>query len=182
MNLPPIHNKRSPKQWDIISKHIDFKNKTVIDLGCGYADLLFRCWQAGAKCFGIDKDNSLFPDSRDTFCFEEGNIEHLGYRRLFSNVTLLFSVLPYLEKPTLMLKWMGIHSSISLIEVQLFRDGPGSNDWLKGQIENEPNVTYLVDDEDTFLLLRKIGWQSVEKIGQTLVEGRNKERSIWLCQ
>lgn len=199
-SLPPIHNSRSPQQWEIIKKYVDFKDKTVLDIGFGYGDILLRCRHAKVKhIYGVDKEPSLVSRLGDIF-FNLPTLSTLEYKQPGStlaeadfvkyipwdidyDIIICFSVLPYLKQPFTVLEWIKEHSQIALIEIQLFGDGPGSNDWLRGQIKENPEVTYLVDDEDVYLLLRAIGWKHVENIGVTVAEkDKNYDRAIWLCR
>ncbi|KKM74225.1 hypothetical protein LCGC14_1402440 [marine sediment metagenome] len=167
------HNTRSPEQWDIISNHIDFQGKTLIDLGCGKGDLLFHAFDAGAKVVGVDHNID--------------NIKHIrtarpGIKTLFGELDLMeiwfwervdiaicFSVLPYLKRPGDTLKWINTHSDIALIECQYADDGPGFD--------------FLIDNDDMKQWLLQIGeFKEVEVIGHTLVEGRNTKRFIWRCE
>lgn len=185
-NLPPIHNTRSPEQWDIISKYIDFKDKTVLDLGCGYGDILFRCWAAGAKAAtGIDndrdilirladfaKENKIPKDDLFLIRFDLNRIDNLRFMfdkdaDFFSDIIICFSVLPYLKQPFTVLEWMQSHSKISLIECQLSGDGPGF-----GMIQTDDHM------RDWLTLA---GWQSVEAIGHTMVKEGRYKRTIWMC-
>lgn len=201
MELPPLHNSRVPAQWEIISKHVDFAGKTVLDLGCGYADILFRCKEAGAReCIGVDSrvwnkalaraQSWLFEDigfadfdiDRDIDQIPQGPIKQADLRSW--NVIICFSVLPYLDKAAAVLDWVKAHSEITLIECQYDGDGPGSVPWLSRRLgpdlyeyQKPPKDDYRMRD-----ILAGVGWQSVEPIGKTLVEGRNKWRTIWLCR
>jgi len=192
MKLPPLHNTRAPQQWEIISKHVDFEGKTVLDLGCGYGDILLICFQSGAKCVGIENNFLVFQEAITKIPVVNSDILllHWDISDWINNnsarnhdVIICFSVLPYLDNPYAVLEWIKAHSEIALIEIQLFGDGPGSNNWLKGQINDNPEVTYLVDKEDTYTLLRTIGWKHIYDIGGTTVKkDRDYERTIWLCQ
>ena len=42
-------NKRFPEQIAIVNDHVDFADKTVLDLGCGYGDMLLSVYDAKAK-------------------------------------------------------------------------------------------------------------------------------------
>ena len=177
ITLPPTHNQRAPEQWRIISEHVDFDGKTVLDLGCGYGDLLWRAHRDGAFITGIEQNEEAYVFlCRQGFDF--GVPRGAWYPDIgfivsanpdWSNdIAICFSVLPYLDNPTATLHWIRQHSQQALIECQLSGDGPGP-DWLKCP-------------QDMRRWLDSIGWQSVERIGETTVEERGTKRGIWLCQ
>ena len=181
ITLPPTHNQRAPEQWRIISGHVDFEGKTVLDLGCGYGDIMHRCHNTGARyVLGLDKDmnlSGLLSDKRQiinyldyAFCDMDSGLSQWVYDRSNPgwNIIICFSVLPYLTDPTATLHWIRQHSEQALIECQLSGDGPGP-DWLKCP-------------QDMRRWLDSIGWQSVERIGETTVKDRGTKRGIWLCQ
>jgi len=176
ITLPPVHNTRSPEQWRIISEHVEFDGKMVLDLGCGYGDLLWRAWEAGAKLLqAVDSDTKrdflIVPAAHiHEYSFSIDNIDIPYYTSKigYSDVIICFSVLPYLSDPTSTLHWIHQHSTQALIECQLAGDGPGF-DWLKGP-------------QDMRRWLDSIGWERVERIGETTVESRGCKRGIWLCQ
>jgi len=165
-----IHNLRSPEQWHIISEHYDFKDKSVIDLGCGWCDLLVSAKNAGASdCIGIDKERHFY-DVRGVSVIAtdlEKWVDSIGCANATYDVALCFSVLPYLNDPGGVLEWMEQHAQVSFIECQYKDDGPG--------------FTYLKSDDDMrdWLELR---WPSVKPIGHTIVKDRNKKRTIWMCE
>lgn len=179
ITLPPVRNARAPEQWRIISEHVDFDGKTVLDLGCGYGDLLWRAWRAGAKyCLGIDESKEIFtyhlekriehntgPYFRRILIAEYSRLDRGSYNN--ADVTICFSVLPYVDNPVTLLHWIRRHSTQALIECPLSGDGPGF-DWLKSS-------------RDMRRWLGGIGWQSVERIGETTVEEHGAKRGIWLC-
>jgi trans-aconitate methyltransferase len=166
-----VHNVRSPEQWEIISRHIDFKDKTVLDLGCGRGDILRFAFEAGATVVGIDKDEANVeyicnsPPEVVAVC---DDIETIGIIPP-TNIIICFSVLPYLIEPGYMLQWINQHSDVALIECQYAGDGPGF-DFLTNN-----------DEMETWLL--EVGnFIKVKSIGYTLVQDRNKERHIWMCE
>lgn len=178
MNLPQIHNQRSEEQWQIISEHADFKNKSVIDLGCGYADILMKCYQAGAQlCCGVEKNSDIATEAslrvdnlpkamgQDIF-ITQSDIERTGDWPM--DYAICFSVLPYLENPIATLRWIKYYSKVTFIECQYRGDGPGF-DWL-------------VSNDDMKDWLEQAGFKSARVIGKTLVKDRRKYRDIWMCK
>lgn len=169
--MTKIHNVRSPKQWEIISANVDFAGADVLDLGCGKGDILIRAFDAGAKVVGIDNEQrnidymySVRPEVRGIF----GDIERLLVNRSGSDIIICFSVLPYLLNPDYCLSWISRNSNIALIECQYDGDGPG--------------LAHLSGNSDMERWLTRSGFERVEPIGHTLVEGRNKKRFIWMCE
>ena len=171
-----IHNIRSPQQWAIIQSAVAFEGKTVLDLGCGYGDLLLLAGAAGADICGVEQDFDalealalqlgefnaiLFNSSIEDFCRSRS-------RAATWDVIICFSVLPYLRDPIQTLRWIESHSNIALIECQYDGDGPGPN--------------FLKTDADMQDWLTFCGLTKSTAIGQTLVEGRDRWRTIWLCQ
>jgi hypothetical protein len=169
--LPPVHNTRAPKQWRIISQHVDFEDKTVLDLGCGCGDLMYRAWADGAsEIHGADNNAKIiaaFPLDFHTYKIDIDEMIGNNASVYRWDIIVCFSVLPYLTDPTATLRWICKHSSIALIECQLSGDGPGF-DWLKSP-------------QDMRRWLDSIGWKSIQRIGETVVKDRGAKRGIWLC-
>lgn len=170
--LPPVHNTRAPEQWRIISQHVNFEDKTVLDLGCGCGDLMYRAWKAGAsEIHGADNNSKIivaFPLDFHTYQIDIDKMVGDNISTYSFDIIVCFSVLPYLDNPAATLRWIRDHSTQALIECQLAGDGPGF-DWLKSP-------------QDMRRWLDSIGWQSVERIGETVVKDRGTKRGIWLCQ
>lgn len=165
-----IHNVRSPRQWQIISQHIDFQDKTVLDLGCGKGDIINRAFMAGATVGGIDRDAKNIRYIRETYPGIEIIQDDISRALpLYSvDIAICFSVLPYVKNLASILQWMKNHSEIALIECQYNGDGPGFH-FLRGN-----------DDMKNWLL--EVGqFKKVSPIGFTTVKRRNKQRFIWMC-
>jgi SAM-dependent methyltransferase len=166
-----IHNTRSPEQWEIISRHVDFKGKTVLDLGCGKGDILFRAFEAGAQVTGIDNNPEQIRYIKDAMPEVNVAVDDIAFMIMQSKVDIIicFSVLPYLKLPSNMLLWINFHSDVALIECQYAGDGPG--------------LSFLKGNNDMRAWLLEAGqFEKVQVIGHTFVEGRNKNRFIWMCE
>lgn len=178
ITLPPVHNTRAPEQWRIISEHVDFDGKTVLDLGCGYGDLLrfADCKGNALEVWGYESNTEILaslwqathPFRNKKPIYMRQNIDDMVIaENAVADIIFCFSVLPYLFNPAATLHWMRKHSTQALIECQLAGDGPGF-DWLK-------------TSQDMRRWLDSIGWESVERIGWTVVKDRGTSRGIWLC-
>lgn len=165
------YNVRSPKQWAIISEQVDFQGKTVLDLGCGKGDILFRACDAGATTLGIDMDQNNVKhilDIRPEINVGVGDIEFMPAWP-WIDIIICFSVLPYLKYPERLLEWINRKSKVAFIECQYSGDGPG--------------FAFLTDNDAMREWLLAAGqFEKVQPIGHTFVEGRNKNRFIWMCE
>lgn len=155
-----VHNVRSPEQWEIIRKHIDVAGKIVIDLGCGYGDIMTFMAIAGAITEGVDVHAHL-PNVAELDICEFVKISGAHY-----DIGVCFSVIPYLGHCIAdVLLWMRDYCDVSLIEIQYEGDGPG----------------VVRDDVAMREVLLKL-WPTAWPIGKTLVDGRNTYRTIWMCK
>jgi len=177
------HNRRANAIWSVVSQSVDFAGRSVVDLGCGHGDMLWRLRRAGAvSVSGIEKDFDTAADARRrvaqvmrpdlgeqvSVSIVEGDIESFNFRWPgVHDVNMCFSVLPYLTDPGNTLRWMSLHAPVSLIEMQYFGDGPGPK--------------HVKDDGDMRAWLDK-WWDSVGKVGETFIKGRDATRSIWRCR
>jgi len=158
-------NVRALEMWQHISKAISFAGKSVIDLGCGYGDLLSYAKGAGAWHYiGIDKDVSQATPgipvvNRDIAYWCKTTDEKY-------DVGICTSVLPYIEERHVVLSWLASHCKEVIIEVQLYGDGPGLP-------EHTSTLAVLV-------WLKKY-FDSVQGIGYTTPEGRS-HRALWHCK
>lgn len=174
--LAPI-NARSPEMWEMMQV-IDWRGKDVLDIGCGAGDMLLYVAQAGATTvIGIDKSKEVidgialrtvgrFPQIHLICRDIEG---YFGELMPTFDVILCLSVIPYLSRGIYdVLGWIANHSQQSIIECQYFGDGPGP--------------VFIEDDDDMQHVFRASSIEKATKLGFTVVEGRDKERSLWLCE
>lgn len=185
--MKPI-NTRSGEMWKVIApeveKHLAGRQQlTIIDLGCGHADVLSRFCQLpnARQAVGVDHDQHILRSNSKRFrqmrlhasCqFVHDQIERYICRpqlpKGFYTVGLCCSVLPYLDPAVRdnVLDWLSHSTQYTFIECQYFGDGPGP--------EN------LKNDDDMINWLYAY-WDITVPIGRTLVHGRNKYRTIWMC-
>lgn len=166
-------NSRAPKMWDIITSRVDFEGKSVIDLGCGTGDFLWRSKKAGARqVVGIDVDMDTCWTAKQN-CAKEGyapviltdDICLLENREEPFDVALCLSVIPYVANLPNLMVWMRDNATVSLVECPYSGDGPGPKN--------------IKDDEDMAKIL-SIFWDNVEPIGTTDMGPRPGTRTIWL--
>ena len=172
MQLPPIHNKRFLAQWQVIEERIvTGRNKTAIDLGCGYGDLAAKLKSVGLDVWAIEGDQAIIkklhkrlPQSVE---LHTANLNDFNLTKKF-DYGFCFSVLPYLEHPIELLHWMCEHVGKSFIECQYYGDDPG--------------LETIKDDNDMQYFLWKAGFKWAQLLGKTHVKDRIVSRSIWLVQ
>ena len=161
-------NTRASEMWGFITAHVDFKNRTVADFGCGYGDFVWRAIDAGTnRVMAIDKEQKFdihIPYDLQIE-FVHGDIEHIEVRNIF-DIGLCFSVLPYLRNPRKFLRFMHANVVMSLIEAQY---------------APEPYNIGVDNDTDMMSLLHECGFEFVMPIGKTFIDYRNTYRTIWMC-
>lgn len=177
MNIPPDVNTRAEEMWRIISQKVDFRKKSVIDLGCGHGEMLWRAYVAGAKMvYGIECESSKIEcymenewiSNPDVFVTLEdiNELVRIGQNIYGYDIAMCFSVLPYLNNIQETLRWMSIQFELCLLEIQYapepYNIGPGN-------------------DEQMFSLLRDAGFDIVMNLGSTYVKIRDVHRTIWAC-
>lgn len=178
--MTPIYNQRAPLMWAIIAPCVDVAGRTVVDLGCGYGDLLLRTAVAGAReVLGVEGDPRIAMITHE-------RIRQAGYgdRVLVTeedldawaagfparwDVGFCCSVLPYLREPRGFLRAMAAACTVGVVECQYAGDGPGPD--------------FLRSDDDMRALLAAAGWTTIRAIGKTHVTaGRDCWRTIWRCE
>lgn len=161
-------NERSQRIWDIISQRVEFKNKVVVDLGCGNADLLWRIWEAGAiHVVGVDNDVVLLDHtlSRYQECgyctnngaikFVRGDLNSWMSSGFSHSVTLALSVESCVSDYHRFLKALRKHCKVAIIEYSL---------------------DYVPTDRGILADLKRAGFPNCELIGTV------DDRDIWLCK
>jgi len=157
----------------------DFSDVNVLDLGCGYGDLLLMSALNGAKSItGVDRDPDMVRITEKKLARSVASgIEiymHVLDVRSRSALALLgyydiafcTSVLPYLKNRDMILGFMATRVKVSFIEMQYHGDGPGPED-----IKNDMQMsTYL-----------QRFWPSTKMIGKSFTGRTPPYRSIWRC-
>ena len=176
----PDKNTRAAEIWRIVNTYVDFKDKKVLDAGCGQGDFLWRIWEAGAsQVLGIDADPQIVIAVRrrlNEYGYGDAPIrvavfdleEWTRTSWYFQDVVLSLSVLPYMKDIHQALRNLHTCGEVAVIELQYWGDGKG------------PSI--VRDDNDMRELLKWAGWSQVEAIGATLVHDRGKRRTIWRCK
>jgi len=138
------HNQRAAELWMIVSAAVDFECKTVVDLGCGYGDLLWRIKEAGAKrVLGVDRDpkaiayaEALAANHGQQIETEIIDLETWLTESHYFDVALAFSSLVYVrcdDGLRGLLRRVKALSGEALIEMQYFGDGPGRDAVFRGR-------------------------------------------------
>jgi len=166
-------NSRAPEMWDHIAENVDFKGASVLDVGCGYGDLLTYAAKAGAsRVVGVDIDKYSLNIAEDKLK-ETGvkyNLRHMDINDkwdLFGfDIVICTSVLPYVEDMDKIALRLVAAGRIAIIEMQYHGDGPGP--------------MAISDDDDMEKWLRRY-WSSVRAIGTSYTGRTPPARSLWLC-
>lgn len=168
-----VHNVRSPQMWEGMSHAGTFSGKSVIDLGCGYADILaFAATETGSICVGIEQDPNIVAEVRQraklgTFpsnvIILNKTIAEVIREPASFHIGICCSVLPYLEDPVPVVKWLAENCTESYIEVQYKGDGPG---YMEPQQVRDLFLSY---------------WDVTGVVATTEVAGRDAVRHVWRC-
>ncbi len=174
MIIPEDKNTRAEEMWRSISQNVDFRNKNVVDLGCGHGDMLWRVYIAGASMVtGLDEEplKAIHHDGINLY-FHQGDIEDIirnpkkDLNILNNDIAICFSVLPYLDDIPATIQWMSENFDLCLIEAQY---------------DPEPFNVGVVSDVGMAQLLLNNGFSDVEPIGKSYVDYRDVWRTIWKC-
>jgi hypothetical protein len=179
MEIPLDINTRAEAMWRIISQQVNFKKKSVIDLGCGHGEMLWRAYVAGAETvWGVDGKKGLLKRLGRVYTdytkkhIQASPLDLNNHDDLYLishqdiNIAMCFSVLPYLDDIPATLQWMADNFELCLIEAQY---------------EPEPYNIGVKNDEEMFSFLRDNGFEIAVNLGKTYVEIRDTHRTIWAC-
>lgn len=166
-------NKRAPQMWEQIIQHVDFKGRSVIDLGCGTGDFLLLALRHGAAwALGVDIDPHTARTAKET-CKAGGHAALVMVEDIANlppeseyDIGLCLGVMPYLENPVKAMAWMRASCQTSIIETPYAGDGPG------------PKA--IVDDLDCLRFLEMF-WGKPEVIGFTETD-KGRRRTLWKCE
>lgn len=165
--------------WSVISRYIDFRGKSVTDLGYGGGDFLWRSLIAGAHTvLGVDKNHSVYVDRYMTQHTKHGTKEIGKISTVYgdlnnmnsewgADIGICCSVLPYLDEPKNFIHWMADWFKVSVIECQYKRDGPGFE---------------FIKDADDMKYWLKDAFNSVALIGSSYAVSKAVYRDIWMCE
>lgn len=177
LHWPPWRH-RPHERWKVCAEQVSFEGKTVVDVGCSVGYYGFLAAAAGAENVlafeTYDKARDLLVDIAELYGFD--NIK--AYARPFGplaaqrdvDITLAFSVLPYLAKPDpkrlkRTLKALAQHSRVSFIEMG---DGGSGLDWCQG-------------DEAFRELFEEAGFSRVLALASVFSSHTNTQRTLWRC-
>lgn len=175
-------NRRAEEMWSQIVKAVDFRGKTVVDVGCGSGDFVRLALRSGAEhVLGIDRDYMAASEASlylinngwrpGQFNIAIDDIDYLveNYDSVsIVDISICFSCLPYVRDMGNTLMWINAGTAeVALIECQYDGDGPQAPDYIK----NDVDMHYVLSGY----------WPRVEKIGETVLDIRPATRSIWAC-
>lgn len=194
ITYPPLYNQRAGQIWEAISNHVDVAGKTILDIGCGGGDLIWRALGHGSGFVtAVDNDLGMILLARGRYrrflknnapvhYLDRCRIIHFDFCRYLDGVDRLTkadlvicnSMLPYLPQAATLEGFSGTLLPVlarlgnqCVIECQYRGDGPGPS--------------YLTGDDSMTQALRQV-WGNVQKIGETIADkppGTFK-RSLWL--
>ena len=181
-------NKRSIEMWKLIDSQVDsWFDKVVIDVGCGYGNMVYNVLKANChQVVAIDNNKAMIDITKERCkdfipgrimyaSIDAKNMEEfvrdIGWKMgIMADIYFCFSMLPYLppHDRERLIETMSRTSNMAFIEMQYAGDGPGPKE--------------IKNDADMYTWLRTFNFGRIDMIGTTHVEGRNTDRSIWLCE
>lgn len=167
MSFPQDVDTRTSQMWSAISQNVDFRKKSVVDLGCRHGEMLWRSLIAGADTVcGLDFELKDYAKNLaviyDGISVIEANLEEdiahgtpywLTERKW--DIALCLSILSRFSHPGKALKWAAKNFPVAVI-------GSG-----------------FLSSQRMFSLLRSSGFKIVYQIGK--IEG-GSPYTIWKCQ
>ncbi|GAH13988.1 unnamed protein product, partial [marine sediment metagenome] len=160
-----LMNSRSGVMFQAIRKNINLVGADVLDLGCGYGDLVVFSLSNGARHATIvDKDvkavltaeQKIAQRAPEGITWESLLLDIDDRSQLaalkYYHVAFCTSVLPYLTNKDMVLSFLAARAETSVIEMQYYGDGPGPASIRDDTGMKSWLMTY---------------WESVEKIGHS---------------
>lgn len=180
------YNLRATEMWNHISKSVNFRGKTVIDLGCGYGDMLCYAAKAGAKSvIGIEKNlhiaeharvkANVAREYRNVTVMNADAVDYVESMSEKYDIGMCFSVIPYIDMRQLknFIAKIIEQCDKSLFEIQYYGDGPGLSIHKCDEDVNE-----MFSELHEYMNSK----YNIDIIGKTFVPGRNRWRKIWLVE
>ena len=171
-----VHRPDSVKRWEMISQHMDFNGKTVLDLGCATGYFSFQAAKSGAvSVVGVDHDPKAIEVCR--VAAEVFNVKNVEFEcktagvligRQF-DVAFAMAVLNWMGKTNagLWLAWARGNIETLWAEVPVRGDGLGGANWLRDEVDVKR------------WLLRFFG--NVEAVGRVETRNTRKARTLYRC-
>lgn len=168
-------NTRSSEIWHVIAPSVNWLGARVLDLGCGWGDMLIHCALAGVReVWGVDHDQEMISHAAhrtvkypSIYTVRYDALGWLDMVRGNYGVILCLSTLPYLGI-RMGLEAIRARCKVAIVECQYHGDGPGP--------------AFLKGDDDMQELLSRVGFRYVTRLGHTHIEDRDTNRTIWRAE
>lgn len=180
------HRENSAKRIQILSEHIDFSDKTVLDIGCNVGYFCFELAKKGAKCWGIDDNADAIYIAKslqhihavDNVNFIHGEVSETTISSVIDqaghfDVILLNSVVHWLI--------YGMGSIRRVICLLNLLNSPSQQ-----HIVYEPSSSdsaYYPEElkaENISTFFTQLGVKNYQKIGENFASNVNEKREIWM--
>lgn len=159
----PCHRPNSHERWEMISGATNFRDVTVLDIGCATGYFSFKAIQAGASSvLGIDHDQkaievcvaakTAFKVQRVTF--RHGTEQSTPYDTHYG-VAFAMTVLNWAgrDRAEAWLAWASSHVSTLWIEMPTKGDGRSGARWLHGHAD----IVHWLQGTTTYPHITKVG-------------------------
>lgn len=175
--IPPLRH-YPHERLDAITKVVDFKGKSVLDIGASMGYYSFAASELGAHsvfpietyspgCYVMDQVARIYH--RGVFPFNQ-NIKDFDFENMKVEIIFAFSVLPYLGQPDPeplkeVLRRMAKTCEVAFIEMG---DGGSALEWCEGDANFQD-------------LFEECGFEDVKSLGPMFSSHSNTYRTLWEC-